>query len=108
MKAAFPPTPPVHIGKPNAHALVAVFRHLMRCSQTTPYDMSTSQFLFVIVPRWLYPTFTAEAYPQLWPANPGNHPNYTNAETAAEREVKKINWELANKRQTSATETLSP
>ena len=69
MKAAFPPAPPVHIGKPTAH--------------TT---------------RWLYVTFTAEAYPQTRPANPGTHPNYTNADTVAEREVKKLNWELANKR----------
>jgi len=98
MKAAFPPAPPVHIGEPTAHTLVTVFRHLMRCSQTTPFDMSTVQFLFVIVPRWLYPTFTAEGYPMTWPASPGAHPNYTNEDTAAEREVKKLTWELANKR----------
>ena len=104
MKAAFPPAPPTHIGEPNAHTLVEVFRHLMQCSQTTPFDMSAVQFLIVIVLRRLYPTFTAEAYPQFWPANPGAHPNYTNADTAAKREVKKPNWELAN----NATETLSP
>ena len=88
MKAAFPPAPPIHIGEPNAHTLVTVFRHLMRCSQTTPFDMSTVQFLFVIIPRWLYATFTAKAYLQIWPANPGAHSNYTNADTTAEREVK--------------------
>ena len=98
MKAAFPPAPPIHIGEPTAHTLVTVFCHLMRCSQTTPFDMSTVQFLFVIVPRWLYPTFTAEGYPMTWPASPGAHPNYTNEDTAAEREVKKLTWELANKR----------
>ena len=29
--------------------------------------MSAVQFLFVVVPQWLYATFTAKAYPQFWP-----------------------------------------
>ena len=59
--------------------------------------MPAVQFLFVVVPHWLYATFTAKAYPQFWPPNPGAHPNYTNADSAAEREVTKLKWELANK-----------
>ena len=79
MLAAFPEAVPKIIGEPTIRELIRVLRHLMLCSQTQAYDLSTTNLLFVCVPPEIFANYDPNPYPTA-PADPGPMPVFVAGE----------------------------
>ena len=94
MRSAFPEKPEPIRDEPTLQSLLRILRYLMECSQTISTDLSALNFLFVCIPPLLYGNYTNELYP-LNPADPGLQPDYTGANSSAERANRKTQFSYA-------------